>query len=207
MQRYHPMMLDIAEQLMLKWERLNVDEEIDVIHDMTALTLDTIGLCGFGYRFNSLYRRRQSPVRQRDGPAPRDRDERAGVSVRGRLDALQARKLEANVAYMNAMVDDIIAEREEQRARGDDTGHHDLLGDMLDGVDRKTGERLDDENIRYQIITFLIAGHETTSGMLSFAIYYTAGASGGARARVRGSGPRVRYRFGREADRQGRSTD
>lgn len=33
-------------------------------------------------------------------------------------------------------------------------------------------QRLDDENIRYQIITFLIAGHETTSGLLSFAIYF-----------------------------------
>ena len=41
---------------------------------------------------------------------------------------------------------------------------------MLAGADRKTGERLDDLNIRYQIITFLIAGHETTSGLLSFAI-------------------------------------
>ena len=43
---------------------------------------------------------------------------------------------------------------------------------MLSGVDRKTGERLDDLNIRYQVITFLIAGHETTSGLLSFAVYY-----------------------------------
>ena len=43
---------------------------------------------------------------------------------------------------------------------------------MLEGVDPDTGERLDQENIRYQMITFLIAGHETTSGLLSFAIYY-----------------------------------
>src|SRR5262249_23721155 len=50
---YHPMMLDIAEQLMLKWERLNPDEEIDVARDMTSLTVDTIGLSGFDYRFNS----------------------------------------------------------------------------------------------------------------------------------------------------------
>ena len=42
---------------------------------------------------------------------------------------------------------------------------------MLSGIDKKTGEGLDDLNIRYQIITFLIAGHETTSGLLSFAIY------------------------------------
>src|SRR6201991_4289335 len=56
MHTYHPAMVDIAEQLVLKWERMNADEEIDVVHDMTALTLDTIGLCGFDYRFNSFYR-------------------------------------------------------------------------------------------------------------------------------------------------------
>ncbi len=48
----------------------------------------------------------------------------------------------------------------------------DLLARMLHGKDPDTGETLDDENIRYQIITFLIAGHETTSGLLSFAIYF-----------------------------------
>ncbi len=61
MQSYHPSMVDIAEQLVKKWERLNADEEIEVVHDMTALTLDTIGLCGFDYRFNSFYRRDYHP--------------------------------------------------------------------------------------------------------------------------------------------------
>ncbi len=31
---------------------------------------------------------------------------------------------------------------------------------------------LDAANIRYQLINFLIAGHETTSGALSFALYF-----------------------------------
>ena len=61
MQSYHPSMVDVAEQLVKKWERLNADEEIDVVHDMTALTLDTIGLCGFDYRFNSFYREDYHP--------------------------------------------------------------------------------------------------------------------------------------------------
>src|SRR5204863_26394 len=47
----------------------------------------------------------------------------------------------------------------------------DMLGAMMTGVDRATGEQLDDVNIRYQINTFLIAGHETTSGMLSCTLY------------------------------------
>src|ERR671932_1646034 len=58
---YIPMMADIAEQLVEKWERLNPEDEIDVPADMTRLTLDTIGLCGFGYRFNSFYREEPHP--------------------------------------------------------------------------------------------------------------------------------------------------
>ena len=41
---------------------------------------------------------------------------------------------------------------------------------MLTGVDKRTGQKLSDDNIVAQCQTFLIAGHETTSGLLSFAI-------------------------------------
>ncbi|MBO1687994.1 cytochrome P450, partial [Clostridium butyricum] len=68
---------------------------------------------------------------------------------------------------MFSLVDRIIADR---KHAGSESGN-DLLSLMLHAKDPETGEKLDDENIRYQIITFLIAGHETTSGLLSFAIY------------------------------------
>ena len=61
MRGYFSQMLDVAVQLMQKWERLNPDDEIQVTVDTTRLTLDTIGLCGFGYRFNSFYRERPHP--------------------------------------------------------------------------------------------------------------------------------------------------
>ena len=73
MKGYLDPMIDIAEQLCLKWERLNPDEPIDVTADMTRLTLDTIALCGFSYRFNSFYRDTQHPfVDGDDGRAARD---------------------------------------------------------------------------------------------------------------------------------------
>ena len=61
MRDYMPKMLDVADQLMDKWSRLNPGEEVDVAADMTRLTLDTIALCGFGYRFNSFYRESPHP--------------------------------------------------------------------------------------------------------------------------------------------------
>jgi cytochrome P450/NADPH-cytochrome P450 reductase len=165
---YLPMMIDIASQLCLKWERLNADDEIDVVHDMTALALDTIGVCGFDYRFNSFYRRDFHPfidaltrtlecaMLQRGLPFE-------DVLLKKRLD-----QLKDDVAFMNGLVDAIVRERR----RGAERAQKDLLNYMLAGVDKATGESLSDENIRYQINTFLIAGHETTSGLLSFTIYF-----------------------------------
>ena len=61
MNNYMPIMLDVAGQLVTKWERLNYDDDIDVVYDMTAVALDTIGICGFDYRFNSFYREDYHP--------------------------------------------------------------------------------------------------------------------------------------------------
>src|SRR5216683_3139598 len=176
MQGYHPMMVDIAEQLAHKWERLNADDEIDVTHDMTSLTLDTIGLCGFGYRFNSFYRDTNHPFVSAMIGALGASMETRGFPLESFIKKDRERQLRADIRYMNEMVDRIIQERrqgQEPRQDGDDVaGKPDLLSCMLSGVDRKSGERLDDLNIRYQVITFLIAGHETTSGLLSFAVYF-----------------------------------
>jgi cytochrome P450/NADPH-cytochrome P450 reductase len=170
MQGYHPMMLDIAEQLVLKWDRLNADDEIDVTHDMTSLTLDTIGLCGFGYRFNSFYRESPHPFVGAMIGALGTSMETRGLPLESVIKKDRGKKLRVDIRYMTEMVDRIVRERRES---GDDVHDKpDLLSHMLSGVDRKSGERLDDLNIRYQVITFLIAGHETTSGLLSFAVYY-----------------------------------
>ena len=88
------------------------------------------------------------------------------------------RDMASDVEFMNKMVDEIVAERRKNAAAADDK--KDMLAAMMTGVDRATGEQLDDVNIRYQINTFLIAGHETTSGLLSCAIYALSEASRGA---------------------------
>ena len=169
MQSYHPSMVDIAEQLVKKWERLNADEEIDVVHDMTALTLDTIGLCGFDYRFNSFYRRDYHPFVESLVRSLETIMMTRGLPLENLWMQKRRRDLAGDVAFMNKMVDEIVAERRKNAEAAEDK--KDMLGAMMTGVDRATGEQLDDVNIRYQINTFLIAGHETTSGLLSCTIY------------------------------------
>ncbi|MCY7825314.1 bifunctional P-450/NADPH--P450 reductase [Bacillus spizizenii] len=169
MKDYHEKMVDIAVQLIQKWARLNPNEAVDVPGDMTRLTLDTIGLCGFNYRFNSYYRETPHPfinsmVRALDEAM----HQMQRLDFQDKLMVRTKRQFHHDIQTMFSLVDSIIAER---RSNGDQD-EKDLLARMLNVEDPETGEKLDDENIRFQIITFLIAGHETTSGLLSFAIYF-----------------------------------
>jgi cytochrome P450 / NADPH-cytochrome P450 reductase len=170
MRDYVPMMNDIASQLMQKWERLNPGELVDVTADTTRLTLDTIALCGFGYRFNSFYRDTQHPFVSSMMIMLQESQIRARqLPIQTRLRRRATRELQEAYRYMEDEVFKIIDER---RRSGDAEDHRDLLSCMLTGVDKRTGEKLSDENMVAQCITFLVAGHETTSGLLSFAISY-----------------------------------
>src|SRR5687768_14298498 len=169
MRGYHAMMLDLAVQLVQKWERLNPDDTVDVPGDMTRLTLDTIALCGFNYRFNSFYRDTPHPfvaamVRSLLAAQAQARQ----LPIQRRLNRKAAEQYREDEAFMVQTVQQII---EERRASGATGTVNDLLDRMLTGVDRQSGEKLDDDNVIAQCITFLVAGHETTSGLLSFALY------------------------------------
>ncbi|SDU37773.1 bifunctional cytochrome P450/NADPH--P450 reductase [Halopseudomonas salegens] len=161
-------MLDIAEQMLTRWERFGAHVELDAAEQMTRLTLDTIALCGFDYRFNSFYRDDLHPFVD----AMMSSLTEAGIRSRrppfiNKLRKKAARQFDKDTELLYGVSDQLIAER---RKRPVDKP--DLLNRMLEAVDPVTGERLSDENIRYQMVTFLIAGHETTSGLLSFALYF-----------------------------------
>ena len=73
------------------------------------------------------------------------------------------------ISTMRRIAMDVLAER---RANPMACQKNDLLNAMINGRDPKTGEGLSDESTINNLIVFLIAGHETTSGLLSFLFYY-----------------------------------
>ncbi|MFJ6378588.1 bifunctional cytochrome P450/NADPH--P450 reductase [Kitasatospora sp. NPDC092039] len=171
MRTYHPVMLRVARRLVDAWDRREAAGlPVDVPGDMTRMTLDTIGLAGFGFDFGSFERDEPHPfveamVRCLDWAMTKlTRDPEADHHER---DAA----FRADADYLAAVVDEVIAARAGEGVPGP---AEDLLGLMLGAVRPSDGTRLDAENIRNQVITFLIAGHETTSGALSFALYYLA---------------------------------
>lgn len=181
MRGYHATMLRVARALITKWDRAAGAEAVDVPEDMTRLTFDTIGLCGFDYDFESFRRDEPHPFVEAMSRALAFTQAK-GESIPGieLFKWKQAEQFRRDAELMTNLVDEVIRQR---RASGD-TSTDDLLGRMLHTLPHSqlrssggtpietTGEPLDDVNIRHQVITFLIAGHETTSGALSFALYY-----------------------------------
>ncbi|MGW2741682.1 cytochrome P450 [Streptomyces sp. NPDC001450] len=172
MEGYHGMMLAVAERLTGHWDReLAAGRAVDVPGDMTKLTLETISRTGFGHDFGSFERDRPHPFvtamvgtltyAQRLNSVP--------VPLAPLLLRAAARRNAADIAHLDRTVGELVTAR--RRSGG---GDGDLLDRMLATAHPETGERLSAENVRKQVITFLVAGHETTSGALSFALYYLA---------------------------------
>ncbi len=171
MSGYHAIMLQVARELLDRWDgAADRGQPVDVTPDMTRLTLETIGQAGLGYRFASFERDQPHPFVTAMTRALRYANVSAILPwppVR-RLLSSSAAQQRADVATMQHTVDEVI------QARLDDptSDAPDLLGLMLRTAHPETGRRLDPVNIRHQVITFMVAGHETTSGALSFALYY-----------------------------------
>jgi cytochrome P450 len=75
------------------------------------------------------------------------------------------RKLLRARGKLDAVVNRIIAERRKSGA-GDD-----LLGMFMSTTDADTGERMDDVQLRDEVMTILLAGHETTANALSWTFW------------------------------------
>ncbi|KAH9905666.1 cytochrome P450 [Xylariomycetidae sp. FL2044] len=163
-QNMFPEMHDMISQLVLKWARFGDDVPINVTADFTHLTLDTIALCAMGIRFNSFYQDKPHEFVEALMATLVESQDR---SVRPKwLTALMwraNRSWDENVKKLHHIAETMIAQR-----RANPSNRKDLVNAMLNGHDPVTGKQLFDQIIMDNMITFLSAGHETTSGLLSF---------------------------------------
>ncbi|KAI9067866.1 fatty acid hydroxylase [Trametes sanguinea] len=163
-----PDMVDIASQMLTKWERFGPQHVIDPCEDFTRLAFETITLCAMGYRLNTFYSEHSHPFVQAMADFLTESANRANrPPIMNTIMRGSSAKYDADMKIMNELVDQLIEEHKKNPPE-----KQDLLSIMLDGVDHKTGKRMSDESIRQNLLTFLIAGHETTSGLLAFTLYY-----------------------------------
>ncbi|KAI5918514.1 cytochrome P450 [Camillea tinctor] len=159
-----PEMMDTSSQLLLKWARFGPDHPINVVDDFTRLTLDTVTLCAMDTRLNSFYTDEVRPEVKAMVGLLYETQQRTyrpwwiTALMRGRN-----RKFDDDNNLIHEFAAKVIANR-----RANPSNRKDLVDAMLNGRDPKTGKQLTDDMIIDNMITFLIAGHETTAGLLSF---------------------------------------
>lgn len=153
LRNYHAAMLEINAALVARWDAAVGHHPVDVSGDLQKLAMDTVGLAGFGAHFDSY---------DHDGLAPIPQTFMSAL-----VEAVTngtTTEFEADRATLHAYFDDLIAEH-----RADGTSQ-DLLTVML-GQGPDGAPLLETENIRNQIMTFLIAGQLTTSELMPTTVF------------------------------------
>ena len=76
------------------------------------------------------------------------------------------RRFRHNVARLDEIVNKIIATRRQQRAQGQER-RRDLLDLLMNAQDKETGVRMDDQQLRDEVMTLLLTSHETVAVTLA----------------------------------------
>lgn len=156
LRNYHPAMLDINRQLLARWDQSAGEQLVDVAEDLGKLAMDTVGLAGFGTRFDSY---------QHDGLAAIPASFAAALQQLlapggGNQDLFRAEQ-----DKLHSFIDELIA-----RQGGGADEHENLLGLMLAPGTPET-PALELSSVHSQVLTFLIAGQDTTSTVMPTALY------------------------------------
>jgi cytochrome P450 len=138
------------ERLIARWERhANTGEPINVTDEMSEITLEVILRAIFGTDLDALP--------QQLGPNPFEiitKDSARDLSFAARF--YQLRKLVLEIM---------------RRRRSDGAEHFDFIGMLLDARDKASGAPMGERELVDEVMTLIIAGHETAASGLNSAWY------------------------------------
>ncbi len=156
-------MTECAGDMLDRWSgRAETAEPFDVAPEMMKLTLQIVG--------RALFTMDLTSQADKIGRCLTIANERFGEFDLAML--MPWLPSPGNLRFRNAVrelrgiVLDIIAHR-----RGEGRDYGDLLSMLLDVRDEETGEGMSDEQVRDEVLTLILAGHETTATALSWTWY------------------------------------
>ncbi|HEX4512079.1 MAG TPA: cytochrome P450 [Polyangiaceae bacterium] len=159
-------MRNAALDLARDWER-RVGTETDVHKDMMALTLrivcDTLLGADVSGEIDEIGRAVTAMLEDVNART------RMLVDWPAKIPTRKNRTLRKNIATLDRIVNRTIAEHRAAIASG--TPRRDLLTLLLEARDEETGAGMTDVQIRDEVITFFLAGHETTANAMSWSAY------------------------------------
>lgn len=183
---------DCSERTMLKFEKLLEEEcsrggrtiELDLEAEFSSLALDIIGLGVFNYDFGSVTK--ESPVIKAVYGTLFEAEHRSTFYIPYWKIPLatwlvpRQRKFQSDVKVINDCLDGLIKNAKETREEADveKLQQRDYLNlkdaSLLRFLVDMRGADADDRQLRDDLMTMLIAGHETTAAVLTWAVFLLA---------------------------------
>ena len=164
------LMTETTLEMVERWEqRERSDQPLDVTGEMMRLTLSIVGKALFSQDLS----REASVVGEAFSVANEE------ISLRFRtlfnpplwMPTRRNRRFNAASKALDEVVNEIIKTRRAELGNADESTDQDLLSMLLKVRDENNGEGMSDSQLRDEVMTLLLAGHETTANALSWAWY------------------------------------
>ncbi|MFI9402230.1 cytochrome P450 [Nocardia sp. NPDC052316] len=174
--RFAEYMITAADRSLRRWETRPDGDQLDVSVAMNALTLDVTAPALFGSDLSedaAHVHEALVEILRCVGKAMTSLLTWLPARLPGvtpdmalRLQAPRWRKLDAAVAVL----DDVVARLIRERQANPQDDRHDLLGLLLDARDEKGAAAMSPRQVRDELVTFLLVGHDTTAYSLAWTL-------------------------------------
>ncbi|KII91550.1 hypothetical protein PLICRDRAFT_51689 [Plicaturopsis crispa FD-325 SS-3] len=158
---------------------------VDVMSGLGRMTLDVIGIAGFGYDFGALADKENELSRAFSRMFTQE-----GMSILGMLQLFvpilrciptaRSRVVDSARGTMNRIGQKLLADAKARFVLSEKDGvvqaekSRDLLSLLVRANTSNNGQALSDDDVLAQVPTFFIAGHETSSTAVTWALYQLA---------------------------------
>ncbi|MBI1923496.1 cytochrome P450 [Candidatus Poribacteria bacterium] len=149
-----------------QWKvHLHTEKELDLAEQMTRLTLQIVAQALLGVDFSG---EENDIIRRNLIIAAKHVEYRMNhpFSLPESVPTRRNRRFKRALGELDRIVYRLIADR---RREGVDTG--DLLSMLMLATDEETGDQMDDRHARDEVMTILLAGHETSAMGVTWALY------------------------------------
>ncbi len=161
-------MTDSTAEMLADWAARPAGQPFNVSTDFLGLTLEIVGRTLYSTSVNEADKRTVGRVMPFILEETNRRISNI-IDIGEKLPTAANRQLKRYIAELDAIVYGMI---EQRRHSGEQLP--DLLGMLLGAQDEDTGEGMNDKQLRDEVMTLFLAGHETTANNLSWTIYLLA---------------------------------
>ena len=156
----------LTSSLVSEWDTSTDGEIIWIDREMAGLTFRIVGATLFGA---DIERHAREVAEILETINLRPQELRGLMTLHSWIPTPHNLKWKRALKRLDRIVNDVIAARRLAGASGDD-----ILGRLLEARDGETGEGLHQTHIRDEVVTLMLAGHDTSAHALTWTLYLLA---------------------------------